>query len=150
MKRLFYWLVPVVVIVGLIVWRLSVNHQVAAAAAHQQQMRMKTAPSVQVAVAGPKEILQTFQSIGSVEAPFTVRIASKLPGRVDFLQVREGDHVTPGQVLVRIDPSEIEAQVHQQEATVAEAREKLAQAQSTQNPTHVTVQTHSQQQPAAL
>src|SRR5437868_8701402 len=109
MKRLLYWLVPAGVIVLLIVWRLSANHQVAAAAAHQQQMRMKAAPSVQVVAAGPKEILHTFESIGSVEAPLTVRLASKLPGRIDYLQVREGDHVTPGEVLVRIDPSEIEA-----------------------------------------
>src|SRR5947207_3250070 len=105
MKRLLYWLVPVGVIVLLIVWRLSVNHQVAAAAAHQQQMRMKTAPSVQVVVAGLKEILHTFESIGSVEALLTVRLASKIPGRVDYLKVHEGDHVIPGQVLVRIDPS---------------------------------------------
>lgn len=150
MKRLLYWLVPVVVIALLIVWRLSVNHQVVAAAAHQQQLRMKTAPNVQVAVAGPKEILHTFESIGSVEAPFTVRLAPKLPGRIDYLQVREGDHVTTGEVLVRIDPSEIDAQVHQQEAAVAEAQQKLAQAQITQNPTNVNVQTQIQQQQAGV
>src|SRR5437764_7863672 len=98
-------------------------------------MRMKSVPSVQVAIAGPKEILHTFESIGSVEAPLTVRLASKIPGRVDYLKVHEGDHVIPGQVLVRIDPSEIDAQVHQQEAAVAEAQQKLAQAQITQNPT---------------
>src|SRR5207253_2677940 len=90
------------------------------------------------------------EAVGSVEAPLNVRISPKVTGRIDYLQAHEGDRVTQGEVLVRIDPSEIEAQVSQQQAAVAEAESRLAQAQITQNPTNVGVNTQITQQQAAL
>lgn len=150
LKRWIYVLGPVAALGLLIGWRLSMNRAVAAASLKQREMRMKAAPVVRVDVARPRAIEQTLSAIGTVESPFNVKIASKVAGRIDFLQVREGDHVTPGQVLVRIDPSEIEAQVHQQEAAVAEARSRLAQAELTQNPTNVSVTSQIQQQQANL
>jgi RND family efflux transporter MFP subunit len=64
--------------------------------------------------------------------------------------VREGDRVRKGDVLVRIDPSEVEAQVRQQRAAVAEARYRLAQAKLTQNPTTVGINTQIRQQKASV
>jgi HlyD family secretion protein len=53
-------------------------------------------------------------------------------------------------VLVRIDPTQIEAQVQQAQASLAEAQYRLAQARITENPTNVSVATQVRQQEAAL
>ena len=66
-----------------------------------------------------------------------------MTGRIDFLQAREGDRVTQGEVLVRNDPSTVEAQVREQQASLAEAQFRLAQAQLNQNPTNVAITRHS-------
>ena len=116
----------------------------------QREARRKAVPAVAVAVARVKDIVPTFEAVGGVEAPLNVKIAAKVTGRIDFLQVREGDRVTRGQVLVRMDPSEIEAQVQQQRSALAEAQDRLTQAQITQAPTDVQVNMQVRQQAAAL
>src|SRR5438876_9630750 len=150
MKRWILVLVPLLLLGALIGWRM---HEKTVAAATQNQMRaarMKAPPVVAVAAARVRDIAPTFEAVGGVEAPFNVKIASKTAGRIDFLEVREGDRVTQGQVLVRIDPSEIQAQVGQQQAAVAEAESRLAQAALTQNPMNVSVSTQISQQQAGL
>src|SRR3982750_3924839 len=50
-------------------------------------------------------------------------IAAKFPGRIKEVLVNEGDTVTPGQVVARLDTEELEANLRQAEAQIAEARE---------------------------
>lgn len=111
---------------------------------------MKSAPAVTLASAEMRDISRIYKATGSVEAPHNVKIAAKVTGRIDFLQVREGDRVRKGQVLVRIDPSEIEANVQQQQANLAEAQYRLAQAQLNQSPANVAVNTQIRQQKASV
>jgi HlyD family secretion protein len=150
MKRWLYVLIPLLALGGLIGWRLKVKRAEAAAQTKMREARTKAPPVVAVVPAVVRDIVHTFEGIGSVEAPFNVNIAPKVTGRIDFLMVREGDHVKRGQVLVRIDPSELQAQVNQQQAAVAEAQQRLAQARITQAPTDVSVTTQIRQQQAAL
>lgn len=111
----------------------------------------RRAPSnVEVAAAGPKEIVRTLEVVGTVESPYNVRLSPKTGGRIDYLEVREGTPVKAGEVLVRLDPTEIEGQVVQQQAAVAEAQSRLAQAQITQAPTNVGIATTILQQKANL
>src|SRR5438093_12271213 len=100
MKRWVYIGGPVALLFGLIAWRLTVNRAVAAAQVRQRETRAKMAPPVTLAVAHPGEIVHAYEGIGTVEAPFNVKIAAKVGGRIDFLEVREGDRVTRGQALV--------------------------------------------------
>jgi len=79
-----------------------------------------------------------------------VKISSKISGRINYLQVHEGDRVRRGQVLVRLDASEIEAEVRRQQAAVAEAEYRLAQAQINEGPTKTNVETQIKQQAAAV
>lgn len=51
-----------------------------------------------------------------------IHIATKLPGRVEELLADEGDEVTAGQILARMDVAALRAQLAQAEAGVAEAR----------------------------
>ena len=62
-------------------------------------------------------------------------VSSKVPGRLAFLGVEEGDVVRAGQVLARLEAAEIEAAIHEAEAGVLsaqatrlEAEARLAQA----------------------
>jgi HlyD family secretion protein len=61
---------------------------------------------------------------GTIEAT-EVEVSSKLPGRIAELLVKEGDTVQAGQVVARLDTSEIEAEVAQQQATLARAEAQL-------------------------
>src|SRR6266571_1958144 len=150
MKRWILVLVPLLVLGWLIGWRVNEKTAEVAAQNKMRAARMKAPTVVAVAAARVRDIAPTFESVGGVEAPFNVKIACKTTGRIDYLQVREGDRVTQGEVLVRIDPSEIEAQVRQQQAAVAEAESRLAQAVATENPMNVSVSTQISQQQAVL
>ncbi|MDR7482210.1 MAG: efflux RND transporter periplasmic adaptor subunit [Armatimonadota bacterium] len=66
---------------------------------------------------------------GTIEAT-QVQIAGKIAGRVSEVLVDAGDRVRAGQVLVRFDAAELDAQVAQADAGVAAARTRLAQAQA--------------------
>ena len=70
------------------------------------------------------------QANGRIEGDH-VTVASKFPGRVQELLVREGATVTQGQVLIRLDNSQTAARV-QQAKHAAEALEAQVQAVHTQ------------------
>lgn len=66
---------------------------------------------------------------GRVEA-VQVDIATKYAGRIDTVAVREGDMVEPGQVLVRMNTLELEAERAKGEARIAEIEEEVARAKA--------------------
>ncbi len=57
-----------------------------------------------------------------------IDVASKVPGRVLELPVREGDRVTKGQMLARLESHELEAKLTQVNATIEAADARLALA----------------------
>lgn len=150
MKRIIAILVPVLILGSLITWRLMVKRTEAAAMAQQRSMRSKATPQVNVAVAAQRDLQAVFEATGTLESPLNVKISPKISGRIEYLTVHEGDRVSRGQVLVRLDGSQVEADVRRQEAAVAEAQYRLAQAQINQTPTTVSVGTQIKQQTAAL
>jgi RND family efflux transporter MFP subunit len=150
MKRWGYLIVLILVLGGLIGWRLAQKQSANVAQAEMRQMRMKSAPIVTVVPVQLRTISQTYSATGSVEAPYDVKISPQVAGRITYLQVHEGDRVRKGQVLVRIDPEEAQASVSQQAANLAEAQYRLAQAQTTQNPANVAIITQIQQQKAGV
>jgi HlyD family secretion protein len=150
MKQLAAILIPVVVLGGLIGWRLNAKRAESAAMTKQRASRAGAAPRVSVAVAQPRDLQSTFEATGTLEAPLNVKISAKVSGRVNYLQVHEGDRVRQGQVLVRIDSSQVEADVQQQQANVSEAQYRLAQALINEAPTNVNVTTQIKQQAAGV
>ncbi|CAD5203975.1 HlyD family secretion protein [Pseudomonas sp. FEN] len=66
---------------------------------------------------------------GRLEAT-EVQIASKTPGRLAEVLVNEGDKVSRGQLLARLDTRTLEAQRNQAEAEVLRARENFAANQA--------------------
>lgn len=55
-------------------------------------------------------------------------IAAKIPGRINYVAVREGDTVTKGMVIVRLDDNEIQAQLRAATAQVNAAQQQVEQA----------------------
>lgn len=66
---------------------------------------------------------------GRVEAT-QIEIATKLPGQLLDVNVREGDDVAAGQVLARVESDEVEAQLRGAESEVARLRQGLSQAEA--------------------
>jgi HlyD family secretion protein len=86
----------------------------------------------------PAAVLAAFLSACAPEAPRAVTglldavevdVASKIPGRIKVLAVREGDAVKEGQELLTIESQEVLSRIDQVSAAVDAARAKLRLAQ---------------------
>ena len=84
---------------------------------------------VQVTRAHKGSITRTITGAGKVQAATTVKISSNLSGDLIELKVKEGDRVTKGQVLGRIDRRRYEAAVNQALAARNAARSDAQVAQ---------------------
>lgn len=69
------------------------------------------------------------QANGRIEGDAVI-IASKTPGRIVALSVREGDSVQPNQVLVRIDDAIVRARLAQAQADIEAARARAEAARA--------------------
>ena len=65
---------------------------------------------------------------GSVVSDSRIDLSSRVVGYIKRLDVREGDKVAKGQVLVQIDPSDINEAIKQAQASAAAARDDLDDA----------------------
>jgi RND family efflux transporter MFP subunit len=65
---------------------------------------------------------------GSVVSDSRIDLSSRVVGYIKRLEVREGDKVAKGQVLVQIDPSDINEAIKQAQASAAAARDDLDDA----------------------
>src|SRR2546421_6299150 len=122
MRRILVYLIPIVLLGGLIVWRLGVNARDKRAQVQAASARKKAPPVVRIAPAVVRNIVHAFDGIGDVEAPADVKVGPKVTGRLIWLEVREGAPVRRGQVLARLDPSQIQASINQQRANVGSAQ----------------------------
>ncbi len=66
---------------------------------------------------------------GKVAGKAEVNLVPKIPGKVESVAVDVGDRVQAGQVLMRLESADIQAQVRQAEAGVAAAESGLLQAE---------------------
>jgi len=150
MKKWFVLFVPVFILTGLIVWRFGQKNDESSALSGRRMSGNSMPVSVELESPQIRDIEGIFEATGTVEPIRNIEISPKVAGRVEFLEVREGDRVRQGQVLVRIDQSQVQAEVREQQANLAEAKYRLAQAQLTQNATDTSVISQVSQQKAAL
>ncbi len=90
----------------------------------------KLAPTVTVQKSLVGEVSQTVPVTGSLVALQDVTLSAKQPGRLTEVLVREGDIVKAGQVLARVDETDLRSQLRSSEAAVTSARARLEQAQA--------------------
>ncbi|MCJ7830418.1 MAG: HlyD family efflux transporter periplasmic adaptor subunit, partial [Desulfobacterales bacterium] len=89
-----------------------------------------SAVQAQVATAGVTRRTFLYEAVGTVTAETVSTLSSKLMGTVRAIRVREGDRVQANDLLVVIDPRQVDAQLRQSEAGLAEARQAQAAAVS--------------------
>ena len=74
------------------------------------------------------EITVRITASGTVEPIRTVNLSPKSAGIVEELFVEQGDRITQGQLIARMDSSQVQAQIVQNQASVDEARAQLDDA----------------------
>lgn len=76
---------------------------------------------------------ENYEATGAISAQTASVLSSKIMGVIRQVNVREGDHVKKGQVLVNIDPRQVNAQYQQAQAALSEARKAETAAVSSHN-----------------
>ena len=90
------------------------------------------APPVPVttAKAATRDIPVTLKVVGRAEAYESVVLKSRVDGQVAAVLFTEGQHVKQGDPLIRLDPSDFAARLHQAEATAARDEALIAKSRS--------------------
>ncbi len=97
------------------------------AIAYQMTMRNSEKPNIaNLTISVTAETLKvTIKASGSVVPFQTVNVSPKVSGRLQELYVEQGDKVTKGQILARMDDSNIQPQIMQAKASLASAQANL-------------------------
>lgn len=74
-----------------------------------------------------RDLVSTVTASGNIRARLAVDISADVMGRVIELNVEEGDDVVRGEILLRIDPSQLEAAVSRAQASLSQAQAQVAQ-----------------------
>lgn len=103
-----------------------------AAAAQGQNSASKGQPAIPVTATAAlaRDMHQILEVTGSLRTDEDVQIGTRLAGKVAMVTVKEGDRVTRGQVLVRLDDRELRAQIDRARAVLASSQAKLSLAKN--------------------
>lgn len=90
---------------------------------------------VELTKVGTAALPQTITAVGSLRSDESVTLRPEVSGRITAIQFQEGQRVTKGDVLVRLDPAVNMAEVQQTRANLALAKSKYERAEdlSTRN-----------------
>lgn len=150
MKKWISIIVFLILLVAVVAWRIGQRIESGKALQSAAATRRGAMNNVSVASVKSGDIENHVDTVGSLNTPFDIKLGSKVPGIVDMLDVRPGQDVKAGQVLVRINPIEQEAAVAQMQSAVAQAEHQYTQALLTETPTDTNVHTTIRQDEAAL
>src|SRR5947207_4714618 len=115
------WIVAgIVVFVLLGAWRLASERLNALPIVEVQRVKSVSAASA------PEGVV--LNATGYIVAAHKIEVAAKVIGKVKWIGVDKGDHVKEGQVLVRLEDDEYQAQLLQAKGQLANLRAKLDQA----------------------
>lgn len=92
--------------------------------------RNKGGVQVKLEPVAQRDLVAIVSASGWIRPHRKVDVQADVMGRIVELNVREGDHVTKGQVLLRIDPTQYQATVARMRAMVSEAMARQAQARA--------------------
>lgn len=86
--------------------------------------------SVETDTVAVRDIMETVTASGKIYPFYEVKISAEISGEIVELPIHEGDYVTVGQLLVRINPDLYQSQVEQAKAGVDNAKANLASSRS--------------------
>jgi membrane fusion protein (multidrug efflux system) len=132
LKRRSFWIIAVLLLVLAAVGaRTVVKSRQAARAAQAAPVKADAAAPVleflpsDLLTITPRDLRQTLAASGSLRAYNQASVKARVAGEVREVLVREGETVTAGQVLVRMDEADYRARVAQAEGALLAARGQL-------------------------
>lgn len=136
LKRRAFWLVPALIVAIALLTTVAANSITSKAAPAQTQPQ---AAAVTEFLAGdvitvtPQDLRQTLTFSGALRALNQAAVKAKVAGEVREVLVREGEAVTAGQVLARIDDSDFRARLAQATGALLAAQGQLDIATKTRD-----------------
>jgi HlyD family secretion protein len=91
----------------------------AAVAAYLNANAAAEAPAFTTAAVTRGSVVETVEATGTLEAVTTVQVGTQVSGTIESLHADFNSRVQRGQVIARLDPALLQAQVDQAQATVA-------------------------------
>ncbi|MDW8206554.1 MAG: efflux RND transporter periplasmic adaptor subunit [Chloroherpetonaceae bacterium] len=88
-------------------------------------MRAPTNPQI---VAEPDDTERTLALFGTIQAESQVTLSVRMPARIASVAVRQGDRVTPGQIILRLDDTDLQSELRSAQAAVRAAQAQVRQA----------------------
>ena len=85
---------------------------------------------VEITEVAPLTIIETVAATGKIQPEIEVFLSSEVSGEIIDLPVKEGQLVEKGQLLVKINPDLIQAQVSQSQAGLQNVRAQLENAEA--------------------
>ncbi len=113
-----------------LVWTLACAGIAGAGAASWKVLSKPAAPAYAVVNVRRGNLAKTITATGKVQAVTTVQVGTQVSGTVSELHADFNDHVKAGQVIARLDPAQIQAQLQQAQASLASAQAAVATARS--------------------
>jgi RND family efflux transporter MFP subunit len=89
---------------------------------HATALKADEPVAVSVLTVEPRTIESVVTAAGALTSRNTSVLSSKVMGRVSYLGVQEGDHVSAGKLMIRIESGEIAAQTFQAQAAYNNAK----------------------------
>jgi HlyD family secretion protein len=90
----------------------------ASVAAYLRANGTTDAPTLTTAAVTRGDVVETVEATGTLEAVTTVQVGTQVSGTIASLNADFNSRVKKGQVIARLDPSLLQAQVDQAQATV--------------------------------
>jgi multidrug efflux system membrane fusion protein len=90
----------------------------------RQALRVRTSPVV------VQDVVHLIKALGSLEAQDMVQVTAQVEGVATDVRFREGDHVGPSTVLLRIDPERHQVEADRAKALLDQAKAELGRAQA--------------------
>jgi HlyD family secretion protein len=88
------------------------------------------ATEVRLEAVGKRELVSVVTASGKIEADTKVDLSADITGRIVKINVKEGDMVQKGQLLIQIDPAQYQSIVSRAEAFLQTSEANLLQAQT--------------------
>jgi len=131
--RIVFYLV-LLLVVGLIVWRVYQNHQKQVAATARQAAALQGRPvPVQVIAAEQKSMPIYLSALGTVTPYMSVTVKARVNGELLPVKFTEGQEVKAGETIMEIDPRPYQAALDQAKGTLAHDQALLKNAQAEYN-----------------
>ena len=86
---------------------------------------------VRLDVVERRDLIETVTASGNIRAGRVTDVSSEVSARVTELLVQEGDYVAAGQVLLRLDPTQFQANVSRSEASLSQSHAQVRQQEAT-------------------